>query len=130
VDVNLEGELGDGNGGNASETPVVVQGGHAFQEVAAGAAHTCGLTAAGAAYCWGGNDAGQLGHDNAGTDRDKGGGRGGWAHVRHPGRRQQSHPDQAVVSGYAARGMGSEPIENGSAAVKAARCLSGIRLTK
>ena len=71
MDVNLEGELGDGNGGNASETPVVVQGGHAFQEVAAGAAHTCGLTAAGAAYCWGGNDAGQLGHDNAGTDRDK-----------------------------------------------------------
>jgi alpha-tubulin suppressor-like RCC1 family protein len=35
--------------------------GMAFKQVAVGADHTCGVTPSGAAYCWGGNDYGQLG---------------------------------------------------------------------
>lgn len=38
-----------------------------FVSVSAGGAHVCGLTAQGAAYCWGRNDAGQLG-DSTHTD--------------------------------------------------------------
>jgi alpha-tubulin suppressor-like RCC1 family protein len=33
----------------------------AFAQVSTGAFHTCGVTTAGRAYCWGGNDKGQLG---------------------------------------------------------------------
>ncbi|NBY46522.1 MAG: hypothetical protein EBQ56_01865 [Proteobacteria bacterium] len=33
------------------------------------AVHTCGLATGGTAYCWGGNDHGQLGDGTSGTDR-------------------------------------------------------------
>src|SRR3989454_3814683 len=54
--------LGDGTKTNQL-TPVLVQtpAGVTFAAVTAGAAHTCGVTAAGAAYCWGDNGFGQLG---------------------------------------------------------------------
>jgi Regulator of chromosome condensation (RCC1) repeat len=65
---NWDGELGD-NTTTGRPTPVAVQqGGVTFTSITAGRAHTCGLTSAGAAWCWGYNDSGQLG-DNTTTDR-------------------------------------------------------------
>lgn len=43
-------------------TPVPVAGGLAVRQVAAGERHSCALTAAGAAYCWGDNSTGALGN--------------------------------------------------------------------
>jgi len=65
------GQLGWGDRGTIYPTswleegssghPVSVSGGLAFVALSAGTGHTCGLTAAGVAYCWGANLAGQLG---------------------------------------------------------------------
>src|SRR5207302_8981359 len=44
-----------------SPTPVAVAGGLTFAAVSAGLYQTCGVTTAGAAYCWGYNGEGQLG---------------------------------------------------------------------
>jgi len=45
-----------------SATPVAVAGGLKFVSLAAGFQHACGVTANGAAYCWGYNSFGQLGN--------------------------------------------------------------------
>jgi alpha-tubulin suppressor-like RCC1 family protein len=41
--------------------PAAVAGGLSFKLVEAGSGHTCGITTAGRAYCWGSNGDGQLG---------------------------------------------------------------------
>jgi len=59
---NLFGELGDGTITPTSKpSPVAVAGGLDFLAVSAGGPHSCGLTTAHVAYCWGDNSFGELG---------------------------------------------------------------------
>ncbi|HEX6940258.1 MAG TPA: hypothetical protein VF158_12665 [Longimicrobiales bacterium] len=60
---NEAGQLGDGGSTAMSTTPVQVPGDPGFVELSAGSNHACGITAAGAAYCWGSNNVGQAGVD-------------------------------------------------------------------
>jgi alpha-tubulin suppressor-like RCC1 family protein len=63
---NQFGQLGRGTSDdNVNPSPAIVIGGHHFTEIRTGADHACGLTAAGAAWCWGINDSGQLGLGSA-----------------------------------------------------------------
>jgi alpha-tubulin suppressor-like RCC1 family protein len=73
---NGSGELGAGTmtgpelclGSPCSTRPVSVRGAHAFRQVSAeGRFHTCGVTTANVAFCWGRNIFGQLG-DGTATD--------------------------------------------------------------
>lgn len=58
---NVYGALGDGTSGIGSSAPVAVLGGLRFRQVSAGGTHSCGVTTDYRAYCWGGNQSGQLG---------------------------------------------------------------------
>ena len=58
---NVYGQLGTGAAGPAETAPRQVSGGHVLKRIVAGQHHTCGLTQAGQAFCWGGNFTGQLG---------------------------------------------------------------------
>jgi alpha-tubulin suppressor-like RCC1 family protein len=83
---NTAGQLGTGVIGGSSQVPVAVSGGQVFTRISAssgtrvtdpatgvafkeGRGHTCAITAAGAAYCWGENLDLQLGQGpNTGSD--------------------------------------------------------------
>jgi alpha-tubulin suppressor-like RCC1 family protein len=58
--VNNAGQLGDSTI-TSSAMPVAVHGGFTFTEVSAGGSTSCGLTAAGDAYCWGSDLYGVIG---------------------------------------------------------------------
>ena len=51
-----------------SDTALAVSGGISFASLNVGAEQVCGLTAAGAAYCWGANGNGQAGNASSGSD--------------------------------------------------------------
>lgn len=55
------GQLGNRDAGPYTVVPTPVSGDLRFKSITAGSTHTCALTPTGAAYCWGENDAGQLG---------------------------------------------------------------------
>jgi alpha-tubulin suppressor-like RCC1 family protein len=57
---NIEGELGNGTSTGTHALPQEVLGGRAFAQIFAGPFHTCALTEAGVAYCWG-RSGGRLG---------------------------------------------------------------------
>lgn len=58
---NDHGELGRGSTSPFASAPAAVSGGLKWKSISAGGHHTCGVTSAGAARCWGSNDHGQLG---------------------------------------------------------------------
>ncbi len=60
---NGRGSLGDGDSvaDRAPHGAATVVGGLTFKLLTAGSRHACGITAAGAAYCWGDDSSGQLG---------------------------------------------------------------------
>lgn len=66
---NAVGSLGDGSFGTRT-TPWPVTGGRRFGAISVGAVgrHSCGVTGAGVAFCWGWNSSGELG-DGTQTDR-------------------------------------------------------------
>jgi alpha-tubulin suppressor-like RCC1 family protein len=67
---NEKGQLGNATSGGQANEPVAVTGGLVFHAISAGSEFVCGLTTAGAAYCWGSNGNGQLGE---GTISDRAG---------------------------------------------------------
>jgi alpha-tubulin suppressor-like RCC1 family protein len=62
---NNSGQLGidtTGQGTLDQFSPVIVTGGHSFNQITAGPNHSCGITSAGTNLCWGNNGDGQLGN--------------------------------------------------------------------
>jgi alpha-tubulin suppressor-like RCC1 family protein len=55
------GELGNGQTTGFQSTPIATSGGLKFKQLNVGDGHTCALTEAGEAYCWGLGFSGQLG---------------------------------------------------------------------
>jgi alpha-tubulin suppressor-like RCC1 family protein len=65
---NDRGQLGDASTVNNRSSPVSVSGAIVFTRTSAGHFHTCGVTNAGPAYCWGHNANGALG-DGSSSER-------------------------------------------------------------
>ncbi len=66
---NVDGELGNGGGANTNvPIPVAAPPGATWASILAGALGVCGLTTAGAIYCWGDNEQGFVG-DGTFTNR-------------------------------------------------------------
>lgn len=61
--LNTSGQLGDSTLSNRSSPTQVNDGFGVYARVAAGGSHSCGLTSAGEAKCWGADARGQLGDD-------------------------------------------------------------------
>jgi uncharacterized protein YjdB/alpha-tubulin suppressor-like RCC1 family protein len=59
--LNTDGQLGSGAVSPSSAVPILVSGNESFASLYPGGLHTCALTSAGTAWCWGGNLRGQLG---------------------------------------------------------------------
>lgn len=60
---NTWGQVGSGAVYGVTNVPVAVVGGHTFLAIVNGYDHTCAVTAAGQALCWGWGDVGVLGAD-------------------------------------------------------------------
>jgi len=59
---SFDGELGNGSPvGTVALTPVPVSGNHAFAQLSAGDGHVCGKITIGFGWCWGREEAGELG---------------------------------------------------------------------
>ena len=69
--MNNRGQLGDGTTAGLRSTPVAVLGSREFRQVVVGYYHSCGVTTANWAYCWGENQDGQVGDSSAAWKRLK-----------------------------------------------------------
>lgn len=58
---NKDGQAGDGSTFRQRLRPVLVAGGYRFRQVDAGASHTCAVTTAYRAFCWGNGADGRIG---------------------------------------------------------------------
>ena len=67
---NAAGQLGADGTLSHSDSPIDVRGNITFRSLTAGSYHTCGVSIAGAAYCWGTNQLGELGNGTLGTTQD------------------------------------------------------------
>ncbi len=65
---NIDGQLGNNQTANSAQSVAVTGLASGVVAITAGGSHSCALTAAGAAMCWGDNSSGQVGN-NATTDQ-------------------------------------------------------------
>ncbi|HKU61759.1 MAG TPA: hypothetical protein VJQ44_11120 [Gemmatimonadales bacterium] len=66
---NRWGQVGDGSGGWIKVKPVRVAGTQQYRQVDAGQYHTCAVTTANRAFCWGKNSFGALGNGTRSSSR-------------------------------------------------------------